>query len=202
MDPRLDLASAYDAHVLDREAKGEPEWRSSHRVRFAAELPPGGRVLELGAGVGYTAQWFAEQGFEVLATDLSPANVDMCRAKGVEARVADLMNLDLEGSFDGVWAASCLMHVPNAHLGETLASIAGLLNDSGLFWAGTWGGVESEGIWEEDWYRPRRFYSIRSDEQIQSFYRDVFEISSFVAFDPEPDIEWHYQTALLRPKTQ
>ena len=199
MDPRLDLASAYDTHALDREAKGEPEWRSPHRARFAAELPAGGRVLELGAGVGYTAAWFAGRGFDVLATDLSPANVEMCRAKGVEAQGADLLELDLAGPFDGVWAASCLMHVPNAHLPETLESIARLLGESGLFWAGTWGGTESEGIWEEDWYRPRRFYSIRSDEQIRSFYRAAFRVESFETLDPEPDIEWHYQVAMLRP---
>ena len=200
MDPRRDLASAYDTHALDREARGEPEWRSPQRSRFAAGLPPGGRLLELGAGVGHTARWFADQGFDVLATDLSPANVEMCRAKGVEAQVADLMDLALDGPFDGVWAASCLMHVPNVHLAETLESIAGLLADSGLFWAGTWGGAESEGIWAEDWYRPRRFYSIRGDEQMRSFYRAAFELESFASFDPEPDIEWHYQMALLRPK--
>ena len=64
--------------------------------------------------------------------------------------------------------------------------------------SGTWGGQESEGIWEDDWYRPPRFYSIRSDRRIRAFYEEVFEVVSFEVDDPEPSIEWHYQMALLR----
>ncbi len=33
----------------------------------------------------------------------------------------------------------------------------GVLEDGGLFWAGTWGGSTSEGVWDEDWYEPKRF---------------------------------------------
>lgn len=156
----------------------------------------------MGAGVGYSARWFADQGLEVLATDLSPANVALCAAKGVDAQVADMMDLAFEpGSFDGVWAASCLMHVPDADLPETLSGIARVLTDGGLFWAGTWGGDDREGIWEEDWYRPRRFYSHRSDRRILDFYESAFEVVSFEVIDPEPDFEWHYQMALLRRTT-
>lgn len=201
MDPRPDLATAYDNHVLDRESKGEPHWRAPHREAFAAQLPPGGRVLELGAGVGFTARWFADQGFEVLATDLAPANVEMCRRKGVQAQVADLLALELDGLFDGIWAASCLMHVPNEHLQGVLVSVADLLADSGLFWAGTWGGPDSEGVLEEDWYRPKRFYSIRSDGRMRSLYATSFDLVSFETIDPAIEVGWHYQMARLQKKS-
>ncbi len=202
MDPadRLaDLVAAYDAYAPDREEMGEPDWRDDIRADFAARLPAGAAVLEVGAGVGYTARWFADEGFDVTATDLSPANVALCRSKGVRAEVRDMADLGFAGeSFDGVWAASCLMHVPDAELPGVLQEIARVLIPGGWFWAGTWGGADDEGVWEEDWYRPKRFYSIRADDRMRALYEPDFEVLSFTTLDPRPDLQWHYQSALLR----
>lgn len=202
MDPRPDLATAYDAHVLDRESSGEPTWRDEAKEDLARRLRPGARLLELGAGVGYTSRWFVDRGLQVLATDLSPANVEMCRAKGLDAQVVDMMDLPFQdGSFEAVWAASCLMHIPDADLPGVLRSIARLLTGDGLFWAGTWGSdTPWEGVWEKDWYTPKRFYSIRGDDQLRRAFDVDFEVVSFERFNPEPEIDWHYQTALLAPR--
>lgn len=202
MDPRPALTETYDAHARRREDRGEPGWRDAAKEALVRRLPAGARLLELGAGVGYTARWFADRGLDVLATDLSPVHVEYCRAKGLEARVADLLALDFaDGSFDAVWAASCLMHVPNADLPDVLASIARLLRPGGLFWSGTWGSeTPSEGIWEDDELRPKRFYSIRTDDELVVALREHFEILAFEAFKPEPEFDWHYQMALATPR--
>ncbi|MDX1691111.1 MAG: class I SAM-dependent methyltransferase [Acidimicrobiia bacterium] len=202
MDRRItDLIAAYDANAATREEKGEPEWRSPIRADFAGRLPEGARVLEIGAGVGYTARWFHEQGLDVTATDLSPANVAKIREKGVTAHVRDMAELGFSAaSFEGVWAASCLMHIPDAALPGVLTGIREVLVPDGWFWAGTWGGVDREGIWEDDSYEPKRFYSFRSHDRIRSFYEDAgFEIVSFEVIDAEPTIEWSYQSTLMRP---
>lgn len=194
-----DLIATYDAHAEEREAKGEPEWRNPVREAFVARVPAAGRILEIGAGVGYSSRWFADRGFDVLATDLSAANVAKCRAKGVEAVVRDMRDLDLPAeSFDGVWAASCLLHIADADLPGVLDGIAAVMRPGGWFWAGTWGGSDREGVWEQDWYEPKRFYSNRSDDRIRRFYEGTFVVESFEVIDPEPDIEWHYQMALMR----
>lgn len=194
-----DLAAAYDAHASEREAAGEPEWRDRIKEDFVGRLPPGGRVLEVGAGVGYTARWFADRGVDIVATDLSPANVDLIRQKGVPAEVSDMADLGFDdGSFAGVWAASCLMHVPEAEIDDVLTEVARALQPSGLFWAGTWGDtVTSEGIWEEDWYDPKRFCAIRDDDLLRSRYERHFDILAFETFRPRETIDWHYQSALM-----
>ena len=200
MDPRPSLAAIYDSMVDEREERGEPEWRLAAQERFVDLLDDGARLLEVGSGVGYAARWFKDRGLEVTASDLSPGNVDKIREKGVVAEVADLSALPFEAdSFDGVWAASCLMHIPNADLPSTLEGIRRVLVPGGWFWAGTWGVEEStEGIWEEDRNDPKRFYSIRSDDDLRSFYAESFEVVSFEATRPEDDFAWHYQWALLR----
>jgi SAM-dependent methyltransferase len=196
---RADLVAAYDSKAADREEVGEPSWRDDIRADFASRLATGAPVLEIGAGVGYTARWFLDRGFAITATDLSPAHVDLCRAKGVPANVRDMADLGFaDESFDGVWAASCLMHIPNAELPAVLAEVARVLAPGGLLWAGTWGGTDGEGIWADDHIEPKRFYSIRSDARMGAFYETDFEMLSFEAFDPRPDLEWHYQSALLR----
>ena len=81
---------------------------------------------------------------------------------------------------------------------QLLIHVAKHLGDGGLFWAGTWGGSTTEGTWDDDRYTPKRFYSIRDDELMRSLYEPHFEVLSFDTFDPMPDIDWHYQSALLR----
>lgn len=194
------MAEAYDVRATSREEAGEPEWRDDIRDDFVARLAESQAVLEIGAGVGYTAKWFLDQGVDITATDLSPANVELCRAKGVRAEVRDMADLGFEAeSFDGVWAASCLMHVPTDNLPEVFEEVRRVLRSDGLFWAGTWGGPTDEGIWAEDRVEPKRFYSIRDDDLMRSLYEPHFEVVSFTTFDPMPEIEWHYQSALLRP---
>lgn len=200
MDPRQDLAAAYDARAGDREAAGEPEWRNAAQADLVERLGPGAELLEVGAGVGYASRWFADRGLAVVATDLSAENVARCREKGLRAEVADMGDLPFpDGSFDAVWAASCLMHIPNADLPGTLREIARVIRPGGLLWTGTWGSESSgEGIWEADWYEPKRFYSLRSDADLRAFLGERFRILSFDSRDDfEKDIDWHYQMTLM-----
>ena len=202
MDPDLmsTMAAIYDAYASEREEAGEPDWRDDIRSEFAVRLADGARILEIGAGVGYTSKWFLDQGFDIVATDLSPANVELCRAKGVPAEVCDMADLEFpDRSFAGVWAASCLMHVPNADIGAVFAEINRVLVPGGLFWVGTWGESTTEGIWADDWYEPKRFYSIRDDDLMLSLYESHFEVLSFSTLDAKTNSGRHYQSALLRP---
>jgi len=58
-------------------------------------------LLEVGAGTGQDSLYFQEQGLRVLCTDLSPAMVELCQAKGLDARIADFLSLDVPpASFD------------------------------------------------------------------------------------------------------
>ena len=67
-------------------------------ARLGLHFRPGMRVLELGCGTGEDAVWLARRGVRVLATDASPAMLEVARAKaeraGVTERVA-FQTLDL-----------------------------------------------------------------------------------------------------------
>jgi SAM-dependent methyltransferase len=63
-----------------------------------------GRVLDVGAGAGRVSLHLQERGHEVVAIDISPGAVDVCRLRGVQdARVCRFEDVGPElGSFDTV----------------------------------------------------------------------------------------------------
>jgi transglutaminase-like putative cysteine protease len=57
----------------------------------------------------------------VLCTDLSPAMVELCKAKGLDARVADFLSLGVPpASCDAVYALNCLLLVPTPDMPRVL----------------------------------------------------------------------------------
>jgi SAM-dependent methyltransferase len=89
------------------------------------------RVLEVGCGWGDLAESIArETGAQVVATDLSPHMVELARAGGLDAQVADVQALPYaDGSFDAAVAAWMLYHVPALDRG--LAELARVLRPGG-----------------------------------------------------------------------
>lgn len=64
-------------------------------VRHAHLVPRAGRVLDVAAGHGRHARYFAQRGAQVLAVDRdADALADVARTPGVETRVADLEHGD------------------------------------------------------------------------------------------------------------
>src|SRR5690606_3962913 len=108
--------------------------------------------------------YFQENGLEVVAVDLSPAMVALCREKGLEAHVMDFLRLDFPpGSFDAVYALNCLLHVPDRDLPAVLEAIRAVLRPGGLFFLGVYGGgaLTGEGSYDHDDHNPPRFFSFR-----------------------------------------
>ncbi len=79
-----------------------------------ASLRPG-TVLEVGCGRGELSERIRDEVTEdVVAADLSPRMVELTRARGVEAVVADVCSLPfLDGAFDCVTANWMLFHAPD-----------------------------------------------------------------------------------------
>lgn len=118
-----DTIAVYDARAADyaaRFAAVPPDL-----APFAALLPEGARVLDLGCGPGHCAAWLAARGVEAHAWDASQAMVDLAAAHpGVRARLATFDDLDGVADWDGVWASFSLLHAPRAAFGGLLGAIA------------------------------------------------------------------------------
>ena len=89
------------------------------------------RILEVGCGEGELAERLArELESAVVATDQSERMVELTRARGLDARVADVDDLPFaDGEFDCAVAAWMLYHVPD--LDRALRELARVLRPGG-----------------------------------------------------------------------
>jgi SAM-dependent methyltransferase len=183
------LRETYDAHAEERDRAGEADWRwpLCQQTISILKSENKNRLLEIGAGPGHTAKYFADRGLDVVAVDLSAAHVERARAKGLTAYHRDFYDLGFRmESFDAVWAMNCLLHVPTRDLREVLEGLRDVLVDGGVFWMGAWGGIAREGIYEQDAYRPPRFFALRTDDELLAQVEEVFIIEDFTKVEP-PD---------------
>ncbi|WKZ81801.1 MAG: class I SAM-dependent methyltransferase [Acidimicrobiia bacterium] len=198
---RESIAATYDAVAAQREEMGEASWRWPIAEQFLGMLRERGlsRMLEIGAGVGFTSRWFADRGIDVVATDLSPGQVALCRGKGLEAHVRDMYRLDFpDESFGAVWMMNCIHHVPPGDLAGVLAGVAAVVQPGGLVYLGVWGGVDEEGMPEDDFYQPPRYFCFRSDDTLLRVVGEEFDIISFDTFFPEEgDDHLHMQSLVM-----
>lgn len=114
--------------------------------RAVAEVTPR-RVLDVGCGTGEMAERIQrELGAEVVAVDIAQRMVDLTRALGIDARLADAQSLPFgDGEFDCVAACWVLYHT--ADLDRAISECARVLSPGGRLVASTVGENLSE-MWE------------------------------------------------------
>src|ERR1700759_4585139 len=69
--------------------------RDRARQHVLGVLPPGGAILELNAGTGEDAVYFAQNGFSVHATDISAGMQEQLKLKSLSNDVTDLISTEL-----------------------------------------------------------------------------------------------------------
>lgn len=197
---KRDLRRAYDAEADAREEMDDRSWKPGERSRFAAHLREGSRLLEIGAGHGVSGRYFADEGFAVTCTDFSPALVEHCRAKGLDAQVMDFGDLAFaDESFDAVFGMNCLLHVPRADLEGVLAEVRRVLVPGGHFYWGQYGGRDFEGVWETDDYEPKRFFSFLTADRIRSIAAEYFTVLDLHRIPLDDSIEEYQGLVLSKP---
>jgi SAM-dependent methyltransferase len=106
-----------------------------HLERYAAALPEGAEVLDLGCGSGRPiADWLIGRGFRLTGVDASPGLIARCQAAFPEHewRVDDMRGLDLGRRFDGVLAWFSAFHLTAEAQGAMAAVYARHLRPGGV----------------------------------------------------------------------
>ncbi len=202
---RVGLRESYDRKARERNLRPVQPWKAEERLRFLAMLRSEGArtLLELGAGPGKDGEFFRDHGLDVVCTDLSPEMIELCESKGLAARVMDLSDLDFPSdAFDAVYALNCLLHLPGRELPAALRGIRTVLKPGGLFYLGVYGGKDHEGVWADDPYEPKRFFSFHTDEHLGEMVTRSFDICSFrrTAVATEQAEGLHFQSLILRKR--
>lgn len=197
---KADLALAYDADARRRVNSIPAEWKINERETFLNLLKQENKrsLLEIGAGAGTDSIYFKNNGIEVRCIDLSHEMIRYCKEKGLAAQVMDFYDLDFDDhSFDAVYALNCLLHVPKADIHRVFEEIKRVLKPEGLFYMGIYGGTDSEGIWMEDTFEPKRFFASYTDESLRTLVSQHFEEIYFDAV-PLKEGSLHFQSLILK----
>ena len=196
------LKAAYASMAAEREGRALPAWKLKERLDVLERFRAAGvrSLLDIGSGPGVDAAFFREQGLDVICIDLSEEMVALCRAKGLEAYEMDFTELYFaDATFDAVYALNCLLHVPKAEFEGVLLEIRRVLAPGGLFYLGVYGGIASEGVWEDDDYRPKRFFSFHTDAAMRDVVETAFDVDTFRTIDVGTSSpELHFQSMVLR----
>ena len=133
------------------ESQPTPDWYSTHaapfcartfaidmepaRQRFLRHVPAGGRILDVGCGSGRDSLRFHELGYEVDARDRSPAIADEARrCTGLAVRVEDVLEMQDDAAFDGIWASAMLIHFDEPRIHEAVRRLVRALRPGGALY--------------------------------------------------------------------
>lgn len=170
-DPRtLAVYAAAASRYAEGAARKKDIDQQADLDRFAARLPPGARVLDLGCGPGQHAAALRDRGLIVEASDASPDMAALAfRDHGIAVRVEPFEALDATARYHGIWASFGLLHAPRADLPALLARIHRALVPGGTFTLGMKLG-QGEGRDELD-----RFFAYYTEAEL----RDLLAAAGF-----------------------
>lgn len=135
------IARAYAESTAGPEGVGSAALR-----RLVVAIPADGRVLELGSGPGWDADFVESFGPTVRRTDLTRAFVQLQRGRGRHAEVLDAIYDEYGGPYDAVMALCVLIHIERDDTSRLLAKVAAALRPGGSFLVSVREGVGDQ--WE------------------------------------------------------
>jgi SAM-dependent methyltransferase len=120
------------------------KWSTISEALHRLGVSPGGSVLDVGCGPGWTTAFLAEAGFHATGVDLAPAMLQAARLRAerwqidVELHEADMEELSLDRTFDAALVFDALHHSDQP--GRAVLSIAQHLRPGGwvLFGEPSW----------------------------------------------------------------
>ena len=99
--------------------------------RLADSLPADSRVLDIGSGPGWDADYLETLGLRVHHTDATAAFRDVQAERGLRVDALDVLTDEIADRYDGILMLCVLQHFERTELDAVLAKLAKALKDEG-----------------------------------------------------------------------
>lgn len=180
--------AAYEGYARGYAAavSATPSERAAEDLRrFAAALAPPARVLDIGSGPGWDADFLETLGAQVRRTDVTAAFVRFQIERGKQAYPLDLLTDEIEGTYDGILLLYVVQHFERDQLDGVLDKLARALRAGGVALLSHMLGEGEE--WEGDAgdYRVVRWSAAAMDERLRRAGFAV-EWESFIDSEQRP----------------
>lgn len=127
--------ATYDKTAKEYIVKVQKYAPEEEREMFASMVKPGGKILDAGCGSGRDANHFASQGFTVTGIDLSDNLLSYAKEHADPKATffkMDLRAINLNSSFDGIWACASLLHLKRDECITVLRNFQHMLMPGGI----------------------------------------------------------------------
>ncbi|MDD3746815.1 MAG: class I SAM-dependent methyltransferase [Anaerostipes sp.] len=154
--------------------------------RFRSKLRSGAYILDFGCGSGRDTKYFLDQGFNVDATD---GAYMLCKKAskytGIKVKHLLFQDFNEKDKYDGIWACSSILHLPQNELKEVLLKMIIALKSTGIIYTSfKYGTFEGE--------RHGRYFIDFTKESFRDFIGDIDGLKieeQWVTNDVRPDRE-------------
>jgi SAM-dependent methyltransferase len=150
---------------------------------FAASLPKGALVLDVGCAGGRDSRKLLDKGFRVIGIDVVPDFLSKAKELCPEADFLETDLLDVNfprEKFDGVWAHAVLLHLTDEDLNQAFKLIKNILRINGKFFfslkLGNGEGVVRDTLSDN---QDRYFNFTNKDEIIENLEKSGLKLDRF-----------------------
>lgn len=136
--------------------------------RLADMLPSGGRVLDIGSGPGWDADFLEGLGVRVHRTDVTKSFRDFQAERGLQVDPLDVLTEEIAETYDGILMLCVLQHFERTELDGVLHKLVNALRDDGAMLLSH--PVGQDELWEHTAsgdYRVVRWSSAALDERLR-----------------------------------
>jgi 2-polyprenyl-3-methyl-5-hydroxy-6-metoxy-1,4-benzoquinol methylase len=156
-------ARRYAANVSPPSGSGASALRC-----FAEALPSGGRVLDIGSGPGWDADFLEALGLNVHRTDVTASFRDFQIERGKQCDALDVLRDAITETYDGILMLCVLQHFERSEVDAVLQKLADALKPEGAMLLSCPSGDDE--TWQHTSsgdYRVVRWSSAMLDERLQ-----------------------------------
>ncbi len=150
--------------------------------KYISLLPSGGTILDAGCGPGRDCRYFTDHGFRVTGFDLSDEFLKIARKEAPKATIVkqDLRDVHFsDGSFDGIWSCTTLLHLDRSDIPNVLARFYKILKQNGLLFVSMKEGSGEADVSEERSSNMPRHYTYFSVSE----FKELLKRAGFIVED-------------------
>ena len=135
--------------------------------KFLPLVPIKGHILDAGCGSGRDSKQFLSKGYSVTAFDASKEMSELASIYiGQKVQCLSFDMVDEPETYDAIWAAASLLHLPSSELTKTFTHLSKALKKGGLFYA-------SFKYGSDEYQKEGRHFTPLNEDRTEALFDDI-----------------------------